>query len=217
MRVYRGQADTIEADRERTEEIVRRAARESEPALRVWTPHRQVAFGRRDENAAGFERAREAAEQRGFPAYTRSVGGRAVAFSGSTLAVVHARPLGNPRSGIQARYDEVADRLRAALAAVGVAADTGEPPDSFCPGTHSLQAAGGKIAGIAQRVTSDVASVAAVLVVADHRAIADVLAAVYGHLGVPFDRESVGSVASAGGPEDPEPVADAAVEAVRAG
>ena len=48
MRVYRGRADTIEADRTVSDRIVDWVADEREPAVRVWRPHRQVAFGRRD-------------------------------------------------------------------------------------------------------------------------------------------------------------------------
>ncbi len=90
--------------------------------------------------------------------------------------------------------------------------DEGEPPDSFCPGTHSLQATG-KIAGLAQRVRRGVAVTAGVVVVSDHERIADVLEPVYDALGVPFDPNSVGSVASAGGPDDSQRVGDAIVEA----
>ena len=86
-------------------------------------------------------------------------------------------------------------------ATVGVDASEGEPPDSFCPGTHSLQA-DGKVVGIAQRVRQDVALTAGLVVVRDHDAVAAVLSPVYDALGVPFDPASVGSVARAGGTVD---------------
>ena len=46
-------------------------------------------------------------------------------------------------------------------------------------------------------------------VVRDHDAIADVLVPVYSALGVPFDPDSVGSVARAGGDGDPKAVVEA--------
>jgi lipoate-protein ligase A len=211
MRVSRGRADTIAADHARTDAVVARAVERDEPALRVWTPHRQVAFGRRDARADGYDEAMAAAERRGYPAVERDVGGRAVAFTGSTLAVVHADPDAD-RTAIQSRYEETTERVSQALANVGVDATDGEPPESFCPGTHSLQAAG-KLAGLAQRVRADVAITAAVVLVTDHDAVARVLAPVYDALGVPFDPDSVGSVARAGGPADPERVGDALVTA----
>jgi len=214
MRVLRGRAATPEADAEVTAELLARTGETGEPALRVWRPHRQVAFGRRDANAEGYERARRAARERGFEPIERSVGGRAVAYTGTTLAVAHARPIDDMRRGLDERYDEAVEQLRAALSSLDVDAEPGEPPNSFCPGTHSLQADGRKIAGVAQRVKQEAALVASVVVVDDRSEIADVLAGVYDALGVPFDPETVGSVARAGGPDDPETVARAIEDAI---
>jgi lipoate-protein ligase A len=210
MRVLRGRAATISADRERTREMLDRTGETGEPAVRVWTPHRQVAFGRREAAQAGYDRARTAAREHGFDPVERSVGGRAVAYTGSTVAFAHATPAENPRAGVDDRYDAAVDRLRRALATLGVDAVAGEPPDSFCPGSHSLQC-GGKVVGVAQRVRTDAALVAGCVVVDDREAVAAVLAAVYDAFGQPFDPESVGSVAAAGGPSDPARVV-AAVE-----
>lgn len=207
MRVLRGRAATLERDRERTAEMLARAGETGEAALRVWTPHRQVAFGRRDANADGFDAAVDAARERGFPPVERSVGGRAVAYAGSTLAVAHALPLDDPRTGVDARYATATARLRSALASLGVDAVAGEPPDSFCPGDHSLSVrGGGKVAGLAQRIRTDAALVAGCVVVRDRAELADVLAAVYDALDVPFYPDSVGSVAAGVGPADPTSV-----------
>lgn len=213
MDLRRGRAMTLEADQETTEAVVDHAASEREPAARVWRPHRQVAFGRRDARSEGYELAREAADRRGFPATSRDVGGRAVAFSGETVAFVHAVPVENGRETIQKRYDEATALLQRALAELGVDARSGEPPDSFCPGSHSLQAEG-KLAGLAQRVRAEVAVVAGVVLTTDHTAVATVLEPVYDRLGVAFDPDSVGSVATSGGPEDPDAVADAIAAAL---
>ncbi|MDS0281955.1 lipoate--protein ligase family protein [Haloarcula onubensis] len=196
MRLLRGRASDHERDHERTRQMVERVADDAEPALRVWTPHRQVAFGRRDRRAEGYDRARAAASERGYVVLEREVGGRAVAYTGSTVAFALAEPTTDEDIGD--RYDRVSGAVRRALAAVGVAARDGEPPDSFCPGAHSLQA-DGKLVGIAQRVHRDAALTAGVVVVRDHDAIGDVLAPVYEALAVPFDPASVGSVARAGG------------------
>jgi|GEM_PF-299031 len=211
MRVVRGRADTVEADRAVTEGIRERVATDREPAVRVWRPPRQVAFGRRDASEPGYDRARRAASERGFVPVEREVGGRAVAYTGSTVAFARVTPVSDARGGIQARYDAATADLRAALDALGVDAREGEPPESFCPGSHSLQVHGAgseggprKLAGLAQRVRSRVASVAGVLVVRDHRAIGAVLDPIYDALGVPFDPASVGSVARAAGKGDPD-------------
>lgn len=216
MEIRRGRASTIEADQAETAAVVDAGAAGRTAAARVWRPHRQVAFGRRDARSDGYDRARERANQRGFPATTRDVGGRAVAFSGQTVAFVAAVPVDGARGGIKRRYDAATDLLLSALSDLGVDARPGEPDRSFCPGSHSVQA-DGKLAGLAQRVTAEVATVAGVVLVADRDAVIDVLDPVYDALGVPFDPSAVGTVARAGGPADPGTVADAIAGALAAG
>jgi lipoate-protein ligase A len=218
MRVVRGRAADREGERSESSERVSGApasrdadhavtrdlldwVREhGEPAVRVWAPGRVVAFGRRDANEDGYETAVEAAGAHGFPTIERRVGGRAVAYTDSTLAFARFTPTEDIRTGLNERYDAMVADVIDALREVGVTdARGGEPPDSFCPGDHSVQADCGKLAGVAQRVTKGAALTSGVLVVDDREAIASVLADVYPALGVAFDPDSVGSVAAAGG------------------
>ena len=187
-----------------------RAGETGVPAFRAWTPHRQVAFGRRDAREPGYDRARAAAERRGYATVERSVGGRAVAYTGTTVAFAHAVPA-DSREGIGDRYDAATDAVERALRGLGAAVAPGEPPDSFCPGDHSLRgtggdatAAGGKVVGIAQRVRGDAALVAGVVIPTDRDELAATYEPVYRALGAAFDPDSVGSVADCGGPADPE-------------
>ncbi|EMA59290.1 lipoate--protein ligase family protein [Halorubrum lipolyticum] len=217
MRVLRGRDPRPAADREHTSTLLADAG-DGTPGLRVWTPPRQFAFGRRDARDPGFERAKRLAADRGFEPIERDVGGRAVAYPGDALAFAHAVPLGD-RGGpgsIADRYERATETLLEALRGLGADVSPGEPPESFCPGDHSVRVAdGGKIAGIAQRVRGDAALVAGCLVVtrAGAREIADATAAVYDALGVPFDSNTVGSVAAAGGPERPNSVVRALEDA----
>lgn len=210
MRVVRGRAETPGADREATAALLAHTAETGETGLRVWLPHRQVAFGRRDAASDGYDRAREAARDHAFEPLERDVGGRAVAHTGETLAFGYTVAGDDPRSGIQSRYRGVTSLLQRALDSVGVRARRGEPDASFCPGQHSLQR-GGKIAGIAQRVRQEAALVGGCVTVraGDEREIAEVLDPVYGVLDVPFDPASVGSVEGVGGSGDPGAVAQA--------
>ena len=201
MRVVRGRERNPDADRDRSRELLEWAGERREPAVRVWRPHRQVAFGRRDRRSQGYDAAQDAAAAHGFPAVERDVGGRAVAYTGTTLAFARFEPVEDPRDGLQERYDRVETAVGEALSAVGVDASPGEPPAAFCPGTHSLQA-DGKLVGIAQRVTASAALIAGILLVADHDEVATVLEPVYEALGVPFDPGTVGSVARSGGDVD---------------
>lgn len=202
MRVVRGTVSTPEADRAATATLLDRVEDDGETRLRVWRPPRQVAFGRRDSAAEGYERARERARERGYEPVERSVGGRAVAHTGTTVAFAYGVAADET---IQTRYRGVTGLLKRALRSLGVTVWRGEPDGSFCPGAHSLQN-GGKIVGVAQRVRRDAALVAGCVIVrrADEAAIADVLAPVYEALDAPFDPDSVGSVEGAGGPAAPE-------------
>ncbi|MFC7235002.1 lipoyl protein ligase domain-containing protein [Halosegnis marinus] len=215
MRIVRGRAGEVEEDRAVTAALRADTAETGEGAVRAWTPHRQVAFGRRDARADGYERAREAARDHGFPPYERDVGGRAVAYTGNTVAFLRLEPVADMRRGMDERYDAAVADVARGLETVGVRAERGEPPGSFCPGQHSLSAAG-KIVGLAQRVSKGVAQTAGICVVRDHAGIAEVLDPVYAALDVPFDPDSVGSVARAGGDGDPERVARA-IEAALVG
>lgn len=223
MIVRRGRGDTLEADRERTRrlvEVVRESATGSgagEGGLRVWTPPAHVSFGRRDANAEGFDRACEVVAEMGLPTTVRPSGGRAVVHTESTLAVVLATPADGDRTGIQSRYERALDGLRSALAECDVDAERGEPAHSFCPGSHSLQVDGRKVAGLAQRVRRDVATLTGIVVVRDEAVVSEAIAPVYGALDVPFDREAVGSVATAGGPSAPANVGDGVADALRDG
>lgn len=202
--VYRGRGDTIAADREVSRGLLDHAAA-GDRAVRVWAPHRQVAFGRRDANRDGYERARRVAEDRGFRPVERRVGGRAVAYDGEmTLAFARAEPVSDLRSGIQDRYEALTSDIVDGLAAAGISLVEGEPPDSFCPGTHSLRLpGGGKVVGLAQRVTADGALGAGIVLVETCAELASVLEAVYHALAVPLDPDSVACVTDADGTGSP--------------
>lgn len=198
MRLVRGHAKTPETDRDASRRILDWVAGSEEPVVRVWQPPRHVAFGRRDANEPGYDEAVERAHIHNYPTVQRSVGGRAVAYSGTTIAFARYEPVDDMREGIDERYDDMHTTVQAALREVGIDARRGEPPKSFCPGDHSLQR-DGKIVGLAQRVSADAALTSGVMVLDDHEEIAEVTADVYDALDVPFDRDTVGSVERAGG------------------
>ena len=202
MHVIRGRTSSLAINRAVLTDMYTRADREDEQVVRVWRPLRQLSFSRRDANEPGYERASRVAREQGFEPVEREVGGRAVAYTGSTVAFAHCRPVDDPRDGLDERYERATSDVLTALRSLGVPAERGEPADSFCPGVHSLQAEG-KLVGIAQRIRHDAALVSGLVVVRDHEDIATVLDLVYDALDVAFDPTSVGSVAKAGGPNDP--------------
>lgn len=207
MRVVRGSLPDVDRDRRVTRRASDLVASDGAPVLRVWSPPRQVTFGRRDAAVEGYGRACERAREHGYEPVERSAGGRAVAHTGSTVAFAHVVPTGERRGGIQSRYGDATERLLGALRSIGAEIRRGEPDASFCPGTHSLRN-GGKVAGLAQRVSDRTAVVGGYLVVTEDDAavVARVLAPVYEALGVPFDTATVGSVEGAGGADDVDAV-----------
>ncbi|WP_137286426.1 lipoate--protein ligase family protein [Halorussus salinisoli] len=206
MRVLRGRAASRDADREVVARLLERAAEDGEASVRAWRPHRQLAFGRRDSRADDYHVAKKVADACDFAPVERSVGGRAVAYTGNTVAFAKVVPLEDMRIGMDERYETVTRAIQRALWRLGVPASRGEPEASFCPGDYSLQR-DGKLVGVAQRVRKNAALVSGVVVVRDHEEIGGVLDPVYAALDVPFDPESVGSIAKAGGDGDPETVA----------
>jgi lipoate-protein ligase A len=213
MHVIRGRTESLGTNRAILDDMFTRAVREDEEVVWVWRAHPQVSFGRRDTNEPGFGRASPIAREQGFEPVEREVGGRAVAYTGSTVAFAQCRPVDDPRNGLDERYEHASNDAVTALENLGVSAERGEPPDSFCPGAHSLQA-DGKLVGIAQRIRQEAALVSGVVVVRDHEEIAGVLDPVYEALGIDFNPESVGSVAKTGGPSDPTVVINAFEDAL---
>lgn len=210
MRVLRGALADIERDREVTRRLTALVEERKEAILRVWTPPQQVAFGRRDAAEDGYERARKAAREHGYEPIERSVGGRAVAYTGQTIAFAYGVATDGERDGIERRYRTAETRLKRAFEAVDATVRGGEPKGAFCPGDHSLQH-DGKLAGLAQRVRRESALVGGCVVACkrDERAVAAVLGAVYEALGVGLDPKAIGSVEGAGGPESVEAIREA--------
>lgn len=207
MRVLRGREAAPPADRSVTTAMATHTAQTATPALRVWRPPQQVAFGRRDTRTPGYQTAREAAIEHGFPPTERETGGRAVAYPGTAVSIARTYPVDDIRTGISERYESTLSTLQRAFWRLAVPAQRGEPDDSFCPGSHSLHYRG-KLAGVAQHVSKGVALVGAIVLVTDHESVAAVLDPVYEALEVPFDPATVGSIERAEGRAEPERVRD---------
>jgi lipoate-protein ligase A len=171
---------------------------DGERRVRVWRPSPQVAFGRRDTVSSSYDKARGVASDAGYATTVRNVGGRAVVHAGETVAFAVAAPVEDPRVGLRDRYEDAVCATREALESAGVETWCGEPEPSFCPGEASLRTDGGKVAGIAQRVTREAALVSGVVTVGNVGETARLLSSVYGALGVPFDPSTVAGVGERG-------------------
>lgn len=218
MHVVRGSVSDANHDRNVTRELIDVVESTEEPVVRVWTPPKQIAFGRRDTTADGYDRARQIAIEGGYEPIEREVGGSAVAYTGETIAFAYGVPTESERGNIDDRYRNAETLLLQALGQAGAAVEKGEPDASFCPGDHSVQG-DGKIAGIAQRVRRESALVGGYVIVteADERAVSEVLDPIYAALEMPFDPQSVGCVERVGGPKDADSVVSAIEKAFLGG
>jgi len=179
--------------------LVRRAsAGEVSEVLRVYRPAAPVVvFGRRDTRLPGFAAAARAASAAGFEPLVRATGGRAVAYTSEALVVDHVRHEPQPTAGHDRRFEEYGERLAATFRDLGLDARVGAVPGEYCPGAHSVNARGiVKLVGTAQRVVRDAWLFSSLVVVGDEVRLRPVLAEVYGHLGLPFDVGSVGSLSA---------------------
>lgn len=198
MRVLRGQISESSRDQNVGRVVLAAVSQTAEPIVCVWCPPKSVVFGPRDVHEDGYDQAQAIVRDHGYRIRERSVGGRAVAYTGTTVAFARAEPVQNGRRSISDRYDRTVAQLQEALSSLGVTAERGEPSGAFCPGSQSLSA-GGKIVGMAQRVREEVALTAGLVVTRDHEKLARVLEPTYDALGVEFDPSAVGSIRRAGG------------------
>lgn len=181
------------------------------PVLAVWVPDPAISVGPRDRNTPGYQQLREVARSRSYAVIEREMGGRPVVLNQSTLGFVMTAP--SSSTHLRTRYQTVQQGIIEALHAVDVSAIPGEPPHSFCPGNHGVQA-NGKLAGFAQRVSASVTAVGGIVILEAHEEIAQLLAEIYEALDLQFDPESVGSVARAGGQPDGPALQEAIIAAL---
>jgi lipoate-protein ligase A len=175
--------------------MMRVASGELPETLRIARPGTTVMFGKRDAVAPGYEEAVRAAVEAGFEPTLRLAGGRAAVFHDGTMEIGHAVHDAEPRAGIQARFEDTAERLARGLARVGVDARVGEVRREYCPGRWSVNARGAvKLAGIGQRVVGGGSHTGVVLVVDGERRINEVLEPVNAALGLDWDPAASGSV-----------------------
>ena len=175
--------------------LQRVAAGDLPETARLNRPGRILTFGRRDTVADGYPAAVEAARAAGYEPVERIAGGRAAAYNGTSLNLSRALRQPRPAGTTQARFEEMAELVREALASLGVDARVGEVEGEYCPGAFSVNAGGTlKLAGIGQRMIKDGAHVGCVIVAGDSGGLREALVPVYEALGLEWEPATAGSV-----------------------
>ena len=194
--------------------LMRVAAGDLPPTMRIHRPGREVAFGRQDVAAPGYQQATQAAIENGFAAVERLAGGRAAVFHEGTIAVTRAYSDPQPPRRTYERFREMAGLVRDALSRIGVVDPrVGEVPGEYCPGAYSVNARGRKkLAGIGQRMIKGGAHVGGVVVASGDDEIRGVLVPVYEALDLEWSPETTGSAATElGRPVEPDELAEALI------
>ncbi|GAA2796565.1 lipoate--protein ligase family protein [Saccharopolyspora taberi] len=188
------------------------------PALRIYRPTRSVvAFSRRDSLLPGFDAALRAVRDAGFQPVVRPQGGRAVAYTPQSVVVDHASPDPDFPAGMNERFTTYGRLWADLLREHGVDARVGAVPGEYCPGAYSVNARGEvKLVGTAQRLVRQAWLFSAVAIFDDAGPLRSLLTEVYGHLGLDFDGDSVGSVRTEA-PDLSLPELEAAITAAYAG
>lgn len=179
--------------------LLRRASDHAiDSALHLYAPVAPVVvFGRRDTRLPGYPAAVRAAERAGFGTAVRAVGGRVVAYTENALVVDVVRHERQALEAMDRRFGTYGELMATALRSLGVDARVGAVPGEYCPGAHSVNARGlVKLIGTAQRVVKDAWLFSSLVVVDDRERLQDVLGNVHGHLDLPFEPVSVGTIRS---------------------
>jgi len=165
-------------------------------SFRIFSPNRNVAFGRQDRPRTGYPAAVRAVTDLGFIPVERLAGGKAAVFHEDTLSFSWAIPDPSPQDRIHVRFEEIASIITEALRSLGVDARVGEVPGEYCPGDYSVNAGGSrKLMGVGQRLVRGAAHIGGVIVVADPDLVNRPLIPAYRHLEYDWDPATTGAVA----------------------
>ncbi len=154
-----------------------------EPAVVVREQHRYLLLGPQDRRLPHIAAAARAAEADGWPAYIRIGGGSAVLLDENTLSFGAARPCRDLTTLVKNFHDLAAGAV-AALRRLGLPAEFGAAPGSYCEGPYDIVVRGQKVAGVAQAIRQGFTLVSGMLVVQqDPVAITDRIQRLYREAG----------------------------------
>jgi octanoyl-[GcvH]:protein N-octanoyltransferase len=177
-----------------THALLRRVGAGELPAVaRVFRPGATMAFGRLDALTSGYADARAAAAAAGYAPLLRLGGGHAAAYDEGSLLVELIRPEPVIAAGIEERFAGATALLVEALAALGLDARVGELPGEYCAGDWSVNAAGVKLAGTAQRSIRGASLLGAVVLVEHGDRLRAALTDVYAALALEWDPRTAGA------------------------
>jgi len=121
-------------------------------------------LGPKDRRLPSLSRGVKVLRDAGLPVYERIAGGTAVILDEGCLSFAVARPC-RDFTAIHQNFNLLTVGVRLALARLGIDAEFGAAPGSFCEGPYDLVFRGRKIAGVAQAMRRGFALVSGMLIV----------------------------------------------------
>jgi octanoyl-[GcvH]:protein N-octanoyltransferase len=162
--------------------------------IRIYLPEPTAAFSRRDSRQPGFSDAVVAARAAGFTPVLRGPGGRLAASHSGSVVIDHIVRLPLGGLGADERFEFYARMHVIVLEAFGIDARVGELDGEYCPGRHSINAAGiAKIVGSTQRVTCDGWLFSSVIQATGSATLRRVLESAHPALGYPLNVSTIGA------------------------
>jgi lipoate-protein ligase A len=163
------------------------------PTARIFRPGPTMAFGRLDALADGYAAARQAARGHGYAPLLRLGGGHAAGYDEGSVLVEVIRPVATIAEGIAERFAATTALLVESLEPLGVNARVGELPGEYCAGDWSVNAAGVKLAGTAQRSIRGASLATAMVIVEGGARLRAALVDVYAALGLEWRPATAGA------------------------
>jgi octanoyl-[GcvH]:protein N-octanoyltransferase len=161
------------------------ASGEKPPTARIFRPGPTMAFGRLDAlDEERYAAARAAARAHGYEPILRLGGGHAAGYDEGSVLVEIIRPIETIAEGIPERFASMTALLMESLATLGITARTGELPGEYCAGDWSVNAAGVKLAGTAQRSIRGASLVTAMLIIENGKQLKAALTDIYAALAI---------------------------------
>jgi octanoyl-[GcvH]:protein N-octanoyltransferase len=163
------------------------ASGEKPPTARIFRPGPTMAFGRLDAlDSERYTAALAAARAHGYTPILRLGGGHAAGYDEGSLLVEIIHPNTTIAEGIPERFASMTALLMESLATLGITARTGELPGEYCAGDWSVNAAGVKLAGTAQRSIRGASLVTAMLIIENGKHLRAALTDIYSALDIPW-------------------------------
>ena len=175
--------------------LLRMGMDDAAQVIRIYSPEPTAAFSRRDSRRPGFPDAVAAAKAAGFTPVLRGPGGRLAAYHRGSVVIDHIVRMSQDRLRLDERFEGYATMHVKVLEAFGLDVRVGELAGEYCPGRHSINAAGiAKIVGSAQRVTREGWLFSSVIQVTGSAMLRDVLVPAHRALGYELNVSTIGAV-----------------------